>query len=57
MEGMILKLKLPILWPADAKSRFTGEDSDTGKDYKQKETGVAEDEIVKIIDSMDMNLS
>ena len=34
----------PILWPPDVKSRLTGKDP---KDYKQKEKGVAEDEMVR----------
>ena len=37
----------PILWPPDVKSRLIGKDSDAGKDWKQKEKGVAEDEIVR----------
>ena len=35
----------PILWPADAKSRLIGKDSDAGKDWGQ-EKGVTEDEMV-----------
>ena len=31
--------KAPILWPPEAKSRFTGKDPDTGKDWRQKEKG------------------
>ena len=37
----------PILWPLDAKSRLTGKDPDAGKDWKQKENGVAENEMVR----------
>ena len=37
----------PILWPPDLKSKLTGKDPDAGKDWKQKEKGVAEDEIVR----------
>ena len=29
----------PILWPLDAKSRLTGKDPDTGKDWRQGEWG------------------
>ena len=36
-----------ILWPPDAKSRVTGKDPDAGKDWRQKEKGVAEDEKVR----------
>ena len=31
----------PILWPADAKNRLTGRDSDAGKD-KRQEKGMTE---------------
>ena len=37
----------PILRPPDVKSRLIGKDSDAGKDWKQKEKGVAEDEMVR----------
>ena len=35
-----------ILWPPDVKSWLIGKDSDAGKDWGQKEKGVAEDEMV-----------
>ena len=35
-----------ILWPSDAKSRLTGKDSEDEKDWRQKEKGVAEDEMI-----------
>ena len=38
--------EVPIFWPPDAKSWLTGEDSDTGKDCRQEEKGVTEDEMV-----------
>ena len=37
----------PKLWPPDMKSWHTGKDPDAGKDWKQKEKWVAEDEIVR----------
>ena len=37
--------KAPILWPIDAKSRFTGKYSDAGKGWRQEEKGVTEDEM------------
>ena len=37
----------PILWPPDAKSQLIGKDPDAGKDWRQKEKGVAEDEMVR----------
>ena len=36
----------PILWPPDMESQFTGKDSDAGKDWRQEEKGVTEDEII-----------
>ena len=36
----------PIFWPPDVKSRLIGKDPDSGKDWRQKEQGVAEDEMV-----------
>ena len=35
-EGLMLKLKLPILWPPDAKNWLTGKDPDTGKEWRQE---------------------
>ena len=32
LEGLMLKLELPILWPPDAKNWLTGKDPDAGKD-------------------------
>ena len=36
----------PILWPSDAKSRLSGKDPDTGKDWRQEAKGMTEDEMV-----------
>ena len=36
----------PILWPPDAKNQLTGKDPDAGKDWRQEEKGVTEDEMV-----------
>ena len=36
----------PILWPPDAKNWLTGKDPDAGKDWRQEEKGMAEDEMV-----------
>ena len=47
-----------ILWPPDIKSWLTGKDLGAGKDWREKEKGVAEDEgIDGIIDSIDVSLS
>ena len=35
-----------ILWPPNAKSRLTGKDPDAGKDWRQEEEGMTEDEMV-----------
>ena len=37
----------PILWPPDMKTQLIRKDPDAGKDWKQKEKGVAEDEMVR----------
>ena len=36
-----------ILWPPTANSQLIGKDPDAGKDWRQKEKEVAEDEIVR----------
>ena len=46
MEGLILKLKLQLLWPPDETSRLTGKDPAAGKDGGQEEKGATEDEMV-----------
>ena len=49
--------KIPILWPPDVKSRFTGKDRDAGKDSGRRRRG---QERMKWLDgiteSMDMSL-
>ena len=40
------ELEALILWLPDAKSRLTGEDPDAGKDWRQEEKRVIEDEMV-----------
>ena len=37
----------PIFWPSDAKSWLVEKDPVTGKDWRQKEKGAAEDEVVR----------
>ena len=37
----------PIMWPPYAKSWLIGKDPDAGKDWRQKEKGTLEDEMVK----------
>ena len=36
----------PVPWPPDAKNRFIGKDPDAGKDWRQEEKGMTEDEMV-----------
>ena len=36
----------PILWPPEAKSRLIRKDPDSGKDGRQEEKGMIEDEMV-----------
>ena len=38
--------EVPIIWLPDAKSRLTGKDPDAGKDWRQEEKGITEDEMV-----------
>ena len=49
----------PILCPPDVNNQLIGKDPDAGKDWKQEEEGMTEDEMVcfGIINSMDMSLS
>ena len=47
LEGLMLKLKLPILWPPDAKSWLIGKDPDAGRDWGQEEKGMTEDETAR----------
>ena len=40
------KAEAPILWPPDMKNWLTGKDPDAGKDWRQEEKGMTEDEMV-----------
>ena len=40
------KAETPILWPSDAKNWLIWKDPDAGKDWRQKEKGMTEDEMV-----------
>ena len=40
------KAETPILWPPHAKSWLIGKDSDAGRDWRQEEKGMTEDEMV-----------
>ena len=41
-----VKAQTSILWPPDAKSWLIGKDPDAGKDWRQEEKGMTEDEMV-----------
>ena len=41
------KAEAPVLWQPDEKSLVIGKDPDDGKDWMQKEKGMAEDEMVR----------
>ena len=45
LEGLMLKLKLQILWPPDAKNWLIGKDPDAGEDWRLGK-GMTEDEMV-----------
>ena len=38
--------EVPILWPSDVKSWLLGKDPDAGKDWRQEQKGMTEDEMV-----------
>ena len=40
------KAETPILWPPDVKNWLIGKDPDAGKDWRQEEKGMTEDEMV-----------
>ena len=46
LEGLMLKLKLPILWPSHAKNWLIWKDADAGKNWRQEEKGMTENEMV-----------
>ena len=44
IERTDAEAETPILWLSDAKSRLIGKDPDAGKDWRQEEKGMTEDE-------------
>ena len=47
-----------IPWPPDVKSQLIGKDPDAGKDLRQEEKGMTEDEVVGCVTNpMDVSLS
>ena len=45
--GTDVEVETPILWPPDAKSWLVWKDPDVGEDWRQKEKGTTEDEMVR----------
>ena len=45
--GTDVEAKTPILWPPDVKSWLIGKDPDAGRDWRQEEKGMTEDEMVR----------
>jgi len=41
------KAEALVLWLPHVKNQLIGKDSDAGKDWRQKEKGAAEDEVVR----------
>ena len=44
--GTDAEAEAPIFWAPDGESRLIGKDPDAGKDRRQEEKGVTEDEMV-----------
>ena len=47
LEGLMLKLKLQYFGPPDVKGQLIGKDPDAETDWRQKEKGTVEDEMVR----------
>ena len=41
-----VEAEAPIIWPLDVKSRLTGKNPGAGKNWRQEEKGMTEDEMV-----------
>ena len=46
IERTDVEAEIPILWPPDAKDWLIWKDLDAGKDWRQEEKGMTEDEVV-----------
>ena len=46
LEGLDAEAETAALWPPDANNWLIGKDPDAGKDWRQEEMGMTEDEIV-----------
>ena len=47
IETIGAEAEAPILWPPNVKSHLIGKDPDAGKDCRQEEKGMTEDEMVR----------
>ena len=47
IESTVAETEAPILWSPDVKSQLTGKDPNAGKDWRQKQKGVTEDEMLR----------
>ena len=45
-SSILKNVEAPILWPPDVKGWLIGKDSDAGKEWRQKEKGETEDEMI-----------
>ena len=45
--GTATEAETPVLWPPDAKSQFIRKDSDSRKDWREKEKGMTENEMIE----------
>ena len=43
----VAEAEASVFWPSEAKSWLNGKDPNVGKDWRQKEKGMAEDEIAR----------
>ena len=39
------KAEIPVLWPPDLKCRLIGKDSDAGRECREEDKGMTEDEM------------
>ena len=46
LERLMAEAEALILWPPEVKSQLTGKDPDVGKDRRQQEKRIAEDEMI-----------